>query len=203
MKPILFAENTTTFTSNGIGRLSDALDCTVTEERNGQYELEMTYPMSGQHYGDIAIRKIVVVKPSANATLQAFRIYKMGKPINGKVTIYAQHITYDLSKNVCMPQTVTASGTACNTALQGLKNTAIESCPFSFWTDVTTVASYKQTVPGSIRSRLGGVEGSILDQFGGEYEWDNLTVKLHHHRGSDRDITLRYGREQMSSFWPA
>ena len=194
MKPILFAENTTTFTSNGIGRLSDALDCTVTEERNGQYELEMTYPMSGQHYGDIAIRKIVVVKPSANATLQAFRIYKMGKPINGKVTIYAQHITYDLSKNVCMPQTVTASGTACNTALQGLKNTAIESCPFSFWTDVTTVASYKQTVPGSIRSRLGGVEGSILDQFGGEYEWDNLTVKLHHHRGSDRDITLRYGK---------
>ena len=194
MKPILFAENTTTFTSNGIGRLSDALDCTVTEERNGQYELEMTYPMSGQHYGDIAIRKIVVVKPSANATLQAFRIYKMGKPINGKVTIYAQHITYDLSKNVCMPQTVTASGTACNTALQGLKNTAIESCSFSFWTDVTTVASYKQTVPGSIRSRLGGVEGSILDQFGGEYEWDNLTVKLHRHRGTDRDITLRYGK---------
>lgn len=194
MKPILFAENATSFNTNGIGRLSDALDCTVTEERNGQYELEMTYPMSGQHYGDIAIRKIVVVKPSANATLQAFRIYKMGKPINGKVTIYAQHITYDLSKNVCMPQTVTASGTACNTALQGLKNTAIESCPFSFWTDVTTVASYKQTVPGSIRSRLGGVEGSILDQFGGEYEWDNLTVKLHRHRGTDRDITLRYGK---------
>ena len=194
MKPILFAENSTNFTTNGIGRLSDALDCTVTEERNGQYELEMTYPMSGAYYSEIAIRKIVVVKPSANATLQAFRIYKIGKPINGKVTIYAQHITYDLSKNVCMPQMVVASGTACNTALQGLKSTAIESCPFTFWTDVTTVASYKQTVPGSIRSRLGGVEGSILDQFGGEYEWDNLTVKLHRHRGSDRDITLRYGK---------
>lgn len=194
LKPILFAENSTTFTSNGIGRLADALDCVVTEERNGAYELEMTYPMSGQHYEDIAIRKIVVVKPSANATLQAFRIYKLGKPINGKVKVYAQHISYDLSKNVCMPQTVVASGTACNTALQGLKSTAIESCPFSFWTDVTTVASYKQTVPASIRSRLGGTEGSILDQFGGEYEWDNFTVKLHRHRGTERDITLRYGK---------
>ena len=194
MKPILFAENSTVFTSNGIGRLADALDCVVTEERNGAYELEMTYPMSGQHYEDITIRKIVVVKPSANATLQAFRIYKLGKPINGKVKVYAQHISYDLSKNVCMPQTVTASSSACNTTLQNIKTSAIENCPFSFWTDVTTVASYKQTTPASIRSRLGGVEGSVLDQFGGEYEWDNFTVKLHRHRGTERDITLRYGK---------
>lgn len=194
MKPILFAENSTTFTSNGIGRLADALDCVVTEERNGAYELEMTYPMSGQHYEDIAIRKIVVVKPSANANLQAFRIYKLGKPINGKVKVYAQHISYDLSKNVCMPQTVTASSSACNTTLQNIKTSAIENCPFSFWTDVTTVASYKQSTPASIRSRLGGVEGSVLDQFGGEYEWDNFTVKLHRHRGTERDITLRYGK---------
>ena len=194
LKPILFAENSTTFTSNGIGWLADALDCVVTEERNGAYELEMTYPMSGQHYEDIAIRKIVVVKPSANATLQAFRIYKLGKPINGKVKVYAQHISYDLSKNVCMPQTVTASSSACNTTLQNIKTSAIENCPFSFWTDVTTVASYKQTTPASIRSRLGGVEGSVLDQFGGEYEWDNFAVKLHRHRGTERDITLRYGK---------
>ena len=194
MKPILFAENSTVFTSNGIGRLADALDCVVTEERNGAYELEMTYPMSGQHYEDIAIRKIVVVKPSANANLQAFRIYKLGKPINGKVKVYAQHITYDLSKNVCMPFSTAASSSACNTVLQGLKTNAVETCPFTFWTDVTTVASYKQLVPASIRQRLGGIEGSVLDQFGGEYEWDNFTVKFHKNRGTERDITLRYGK---------
>lgn len=194
LKPILFAENSTVFTSNGIGRLADALDCVVTEERNGAYELEMTYPMSGQHYEDIAIRKIVVVKPSANATLQAFRIYKLGKPINGKVKVYAQHISYDLSKNTCMPFSVSASSSACNTVLQGLKSNAVESCPFTFWTNVTTVASYSQIIPASIRQRLGGIEGSVLDQFGGEYEWDNYTVKLHRQRGAERDITLRYGK---------
>lgn len=194
MIPILFAENSTVFTSNGIGRLSDAFSCNVVEERNGQYELQMSYPMTGQHYSEITIRSIIVVKPSANANIQPFRVYKISKPINGKVTVFAQHISYDLSKNVCMPFSVTALGTACNTTLQGLKSNAVETCPFTFWTDVNTVASYKQTTPASIRQRLGGVEGSVLDQFGGEYEWDNWTVKLHKNRGTEKDITLRYGK---------
>lgn len=194
MKPILFAESATQFNTNGIGRLSDAIYCDVVEERNGLYELEMQYPISGQHYEDITIRSIVVVKPSANAGLQAFRIYKITKPINGKVTIYAQHVSYDLTKNVVMPFSVTAAATAANTTLQGLKTHAVETCPFDFWTDVNTVASYSQSIPASIRQRLGGVEGSVLDQFGGEYEWDNFTVKLHKNRGIEKDVTLRYGK---------
>ena len=197
MKPILFAENSTTFTTNGIGRLSDAISCIVIEERNGQYELEMVYPIDGQHYSDIGIRKIIVAIPSDGASLQAFRIYQMSKPINGKVTINARHITYDLSKNTSMPFSVAASPTACASTLAGLKSNAVETCPFTFWTDVTTGASYTQTVPGSIKSRLGGVEGSVLDQFGGEFEWDNWTVKLHNQRGrlaTTTGLSLRYGK---------
>ena len=194
MIPILFSENSTDFTTNGIGRLSDAISCVVDEERNGQFELQMVYPESGVHFSDIGIRRIIVAKPSALGSLQPFRIYKITKPINGKVTIYGQHISYDLSKNVCMPFSVVASSTACNTALQGLKTNAVETCPFTFWTDVDTVASYSQSAPASIRQRLGGVEGSILDQFNGEYEWDNFTVKLHEARGTEKDITLRYGK---------
>ena len=102
MIPILFAPSATSFTTNGIGRLSDAPTGKVIEELNGEFELEMTYPMSGVHYSDIGIRKIIVVKPSANTTLQAFRIYQITKPINGRITVYAQHISYDLSKNVCL-----------------------------------------------------------------------------------------------------
>ena len=195
MIPILFSENSTTFTTNGIGRLSDALSCNVIEERNGQYELQMSYPMTGRHYSDIAIRSIIVAKPSANATLQAFRVYSITKPINGKVTVFAQHISYDLSKNVSMPFSISpASSTACNSTLQGLKANAVETCPFTFWTDVDTVATYSQATPSSIRQRLGGVQGSVLDQFGGEYEFDNWTVKLHKNRGAEKNITLRYGK---------
>ncbi len=197
MKPILFSENSTTFSTNGIGRLADAISCVVTEERNGMYELEMEYPIDGQHYSDIGIRKIIAAIPCDGGTMQAFRIYQISKPISGRVIINAQHISYDLSKNTCMPFNVTSSPSACNSTLQRLKTNAVESCPFSFWTNVTTAGSYTQSVPATIKSRLGGVEGSVLDQFGGEFEWDNFTVKLHNQRGTlavNNGITLRYGK---------
>lgn len=197
MNPILFSENSTTFTTNGIGRLSDAISCVVTEERNGQYELEMEYPIDGQHFGEIGIRSIIGAVPCDGGSIQAFRVYKMTKPISGRVKINAQHISYDLSKNTSMPFSITSSPSACSQALAGLKSHAVETCPFTFWTDVTTAGSYSQSAPASIKSRLGGVEGSILDQFGGEYEWDNFTVKLHRQRGSLAELnglTLRYGK---------
>lgn len=194
MTPILFAEATTTFTTNGIGRLTDAISCYVTEERNGQYELAMVYPVTGQHYSDVRNRAIIGVIPYVDATLQPFRIYKITKPLNGKVAVYARHISYDLNKNTAMPFSVEVSSTACNDTLQGLKSHAVEECPFAFETDVTTLSGYNQTTPSTIRQRLGGIEGSVLDQFGGEYEWDGYTVKLLKSRGHDNGVELRYGK---------
>lgn len=194
MIPILFSENITVFTSNGIGRLSDAISCVVTEERNGQYELQMVYPSTGKHFEDINLRAIIVAKPSTGTNNQPFRIYNISKPIDGKVTINAQHISYDLTKNVCMPFSVSASSSACYQVLQNLKSYAVETCPFNFSTDVVTVASYDQKAPASIRSRLGGTEGSVLDQFHGEYEWDVYDVKFWANRGQTKNIPLRYGK---------
>ena len=194
MKPILFAENSTSFTSNGIGRL-DAISCKVTEERNGIYELDMEIAQSSKYADSIGMNSIICAIPSDGASLQPFRVYKITKPINGKFKVYAQHISYQLSLIPAMPFSITASSSACASALAGLKSNAVGSCPFMFWTDVTTVSSYTQTVPASIRSRLGGVEGSVLDQFGGEYEFDNYTVKLHRYRGVQTpSVTLRYGK---------
>ena len=85
------------------------------------------------------------------------------------------------------------SGTAA-LALQRLKSEALESCPFEFWTDQDSQGSYSTPAPASIRSRLGGVTGSILDCFGGEYEWDGWTVKLWKARGSETSVVLRYGK---------
>lgn len=194
LKPILFDENSIIFTTNGIGRL-DCISCKVTEERNGMYELEAVVPESAKHFSDLAMSRIIVAKPSDGGSLQPFRIYKITKPINGKSTVYAQHLSYQLSYIPTMPFSVDASSTACATVLSRLKSNAVQPCPFSFWTDVTTVASYKQDVPSSIRQRLGGIEGSVLDQFGGEFEWTNWLVKLHKFRGvQNPTVTLRYGK---------
>jgi phage minor structural protein len=194
MIPILFTENSNTFTTNGIGRLSDAISCVVTEERNGQFELSMVYPADGKHFEDITLRALIVADASPAQTKQPFRIYKISKPINGKVTINAQHISYDLSKNVSMPFSVSASSSACANALNGLKTNAVETCPFTFSTNVTTVASFAQLAPATIRQMMGGVEGSVLDQFGGEYKFDKFAVSLMVSRGTTKNIPLRYGK---------
>lgn len=194
MKPILFAKDATNFNTNGLGTL-DAISCIVTEERNGLFELELSIAESSLHASEIEMTSIILAKVPDKQDKQAFRVYKITKPINGIFKVYAQHISYQLSFIPCMPFSVLASASACNDTLQGLKTNAVESCPFSFITDLTTVASYIQEAPASIRSRLGGVAGSVLDQFGGEFDWDNYTVSLLAHRGvTVPQVTLRYGK---------
>ncbi len=191
MIPILYPENETEYLSNGIGRLSDATRCIVTEERNGIYELEMDYPMTGAHFSSLMEGKIIAAEPSDGRPFQPFVIYKITRPIKGIVTVYAEHISYMLSKIPVMPFTAGS----CTEALQKIKDKAALPCPFEFWTDKGVTATMKVETPTSARSLLGGSEGSVLDTYGtGEYEWDHFTVKLHLHRGEDRGVELKFGK---------
>lgn len=185
-----YYDGTTGLQGNGVGVLRDCISCTVTEERNGSYELEMVYPITGQHYSSIKLRGLIKAKPNPYSVEQLFRVYEISRPINGQVTVYAQHISYDLSGVPVSPCT----GDRASTALAALAQAAAVDMPFTLWTDLNTAADFSVTEPSSLRRMLGGVEGSILDVYGGEYEWDNYTVKLHSHRGSDRGVTIRYGK---------
>ena len=191
--PILYSATETNFDHNGIGILSACVSCEVTEEANGIFELAMTYPMDGVHFAEIGDRAIIKAKADQFRDPQLFRVYAISKPMNGIVTVLAEHISYDLSGVPVKPFSAsTASG-----ALAGLKSNAVVDCPFDFWTDKATQANFKVSVPASIRSRLGGVAGSIIDVYGGEYEFDNFTVKLHNHRGQNRGVSIRYGKNLM------
>ena len=190
MNPILFEPTAKSFNNNGIGILSDAAFCEVTEERNGIYELVLNYPMSGLHFSEIKYRSIILAKPNVTAKAQPFRVYRITKPINGIVTVYAQHISYDLSGTAVLPF---KAGSAA-AALQALKNNSVGENSFEFWTDKSTVAEMAVKTPASVRAMLGGVEGSVLDTYGGEYEWDGYTVKLYNKRGQNRGVSIRYGK---------
>ena len=192
MKPILFPSNAGVFTSQGKGTLTDTISCYVTEERNGAYELVMQYPVTGIHFDEIQDRDIILAIPSPHRAAQPFRIYRMDSPINGIVTIYAQHISYDLSG---IPVRPFGGAVSCSDALQKLISNSVIDNHFSIWTDKTVVGDYAVTFPQSCRALLGGTEGSILDVFGkGEYEFDNWTIKLYVSRGSDKGFVIRYGK---------
>lgn len=191
MIPILYEGNETQFLTNGIGRLSDAISCTVEENLNGPYELTMTYPISGIHYDDIQTDRLIFATPFDGGDAQPFRIYQISRAINGVVTVNAEHISYLLNKVIVMP----FQATSCSSALVGLKTNAANNCPFTFTTTKTVVGTFTLSEPQALRGLLGGQSGSILDVYGkGEYEFDRWTVRLSTSRGSDRGVTLRYGK---------
>lgn len=191
MIPILYRNEETNFVTNGIGRLSDCISCTVTEERNGAYECEFKYPISGERYNDIENGCIIYCTHDETQVPQAFIIYGHSAPINGVVTFYAHHISYKLSKLVVMP----FKASSIQDTLNKLKLNISTANNFTFWTDKTTVGNYTLDVPTTVRSMLGGQEGSILDIYGkGDYEWDMFTVKLHANRGQDSGVEIRYGK---------
>ena len=191
MIPVLYKANETKFDSQGVGCLTDCITCYVHEKLNGVYELKFTYPITGVHFSDIKVGAIVDAIPSDGKAVQHFRIDTITKSIGGKVTVEATHISYQLSYVPVKP--FDAVGVL--EALNGLKENSLTSNPFSVWTDISNTATkYSQKEPASFRQRLGGVEGSILDCFGGEYEFDNYTVKLYAHRGIDRGVVIEYGK---------
>ncbi len=191
MIPILHDQTETQFQNQGIGPLSSALSCIVTEERNGQYELAMEYPVDGQHWRYVHLECIILAKPSDGSDPQPFRIYRISKPLKGICRIYASHISYQLSHIPVMP----FSAQSFSDALNGLVQNSAETCPFNVWTDVQKSGGFTVATPASFRSLLGGSSGSLLDTYGSaEYEFDRWTVKAHTRRGADRGVTISFGK---------
>lgn len=182
----LAADNTA-----GLGSLAEAVSCIVTEERNGAYILTMRLPITAAHYKDITVGGIIKAKANDNQPEQLFRIQKISRPIGGIVTISANHISYDLGKTSVAPcEAVGAAAT-----MTTLKANMTGGAAFSLATDIpNSTSTYANAVPQSLRACLGGQQGSVLDVFGGEYEWNNLAVTLHAARGRNRGVVLRYGK---------
>lgn len=194
MIPVLFPPDATTFTTQGLGALSDVLECYVEEERNGEYEGYLKYPITGIHYEDIGLRYIIVAKPNDTDDPQPFRIYNVSKPLNGIVTVRFQHLIYDLSGYPASP----FAAATLSAALTGLISNCPVSCPFTLSSSRSVTATFRADVPASIRSWMGGKQGSLLDIYGGEWHYDKYTATLPTSRGANRGVVIRYGKNLLN-----
>lgn len=190
--PILYAASETDFTTNGIGLLTDAVSCTVTEERNGAYEATLVYPAKGHLAEYIAEDAIIKAKANDTDEPQLFRIYKSGKQIGSNTTWNAEHISYELTGNPV--ERFSVSGVNAEQALNRLLAAAVFKHKYTATSDITTVNSTSIADVVSVRKALGGVEGSILDTWGGEYHFNNYRIELLKARGADNGVTIEYGK---------
>ena len=182
---------------NGVGILSDATECTVTEEMNGMFTLSMTYPVGGLHWIDIDVGMYIVCRPNEFADEQPFIIKKISKAMGGSVKIDADHISYAASG-------IMISGF--NSANSGAFRTFVNSnavnnvVGIAFDTDIEKSALYigAYRPPRSMRSVLLEKEDSFLRLYGGEFEFNGLSVFAHSRRGSDRGVTIRYGKNLIA-----
>lgn len=189
--PILYTKFEENFDNNGIGVLTDCVSCYVTEELNGAYEAEFQYPINGVYYSQIIEGCFIKCKPNDTAEPQIFKIYRSTKPIRGVVKFYCEHISYQLNGFPIDSININASF---KLLLQGILSASLVSHSF-------TSKSYKKNAIGkidlkavSVRAALGGTKGSLLDKYGGEYEFDNFSVILHDRRGSDNGVKIKYGK---------
>ena len=197
MIPILYEAKTSDFTGNGTGFLRDATECTVKEVRNDTFELTLKYPENGVYADKITEDAIIKAKPNNKDNDQLFRIYKSGKTIAGVNTFYAEHISYELNSNpICQP---VIEGKNPQQAIEQVLSQAAVPNNYTAWSDIQTHNSTSVDDVVSVRKMLGGVEGSILDTWGGEYQFDNFTIKLWKERGKDTGETIRYGKNLITA----
>ena len=194
MIPILYSASEQDFTTMGLGALNEATSCEVHTVLNGMFELEMKYPVTGRRYSDLQISCVIKAVAEKNGTPQLFDIYAITKPMSGIVTVYASHVSGRKQFIPIMP----CSAMNVVDAFAAIDAAAAETNPFTFWTDKGTAAKFELTVPAPLGSVLGGMSGSILDVYRGEYEFDNFTIKLYNNRGGDNGVTLRYGKNITS-----
>ena len=204
MTPILYESDEKEFWSKGLGPLSDAEKCTVTEERNGAYTLLMTYPIDGAQADKIANNRIIKADNAYDLKNQLF-VIKTVTPImteTGEISlsIYAEHISY-ITNDLSIPPELSLTGTA-QQALDQWKDSLIggDASGITVDSDVTNTSSTLLSIQNvaNARQALGGVEGSILYCWKGEYKFDNLHISLKKQRGTTANTLLSYGRNLLT-----
>ena len=190
MTPILHEADVTSIGNYGLGALKDALSCTVSCEENGAYDLTLIYPMTGLHAELLAERRLISAAPSRYENRQLFRIYRMTRPIDGKIQAYAHHISYDL--NNCIVKPFTAA--SLSEAITKLKAGIVGDCPFDISASYDTAGTFSVSKPMTVRAALlSSNSDNLASAYDGIWTFDGLSCVLRKKETVDRGVKIAYG----------
>ncbi len=192
MIPILYKSDEKDFFHNGLGLLSEALDWTVDETLNGEFEFHMVYPLVGRLFEDISEDMQIKAKPNDKDEPHVFRIYETEiDATNQTMHIYGASNVFDLLGN--MVSDVIVTNATPNEAWQAIVSDAMEPISLSFHSDISTRSSTRWT-RRNVLNCIAGEEGSLLQYWGGEIKRGNNWLWLYKRRGRDNVTTIRHGK---------
>ena len=197
--PILYKANETNFEHLGVSVLSDASKCYVSREKNGIYILEFDYPVNGKDVDKIKEGMYIKSDAGYRTKNQRFVVSKITKTQN-EFKIYCQHISQVKTTMNAIRPDITLTNVSAMGALTAWRDNLLDSREeFFVQSDIGTLNSTTWKVENieNARDALGGKAGSILDVWGGEYEFDNLNITLHKSMGIDNPTIIAYGKNLL------
>lgn len=199
MIPVLYEAKETRFRTFGLGEIADAYEIKVTRERNGNYSLYIKYPLDGV-FASVFKEEMKIKSDAGRRTKwQTFEINRVLRNSKDHIEIFARHISMR-TQDIALKPFVNGSSIGAESALEVWKENLVGDDKFDVKSDILTLGSFNWEVDkiGNARGALGGVAGSILDVYGGEYEFDNRTIILHKQMGRKAPTVLEYGRNIVS-----
>lgn len=197
--PILYQAGETNFNHLGLGILKDTISAVVSEDLNGKFELDLVYAYNNRLSKSLVSGNVIKVDAGNILKEQLFTIGQVSKTLDGKISVHAEHVSYIMQDLTLKPKTVVYQQDAQN-ALKQLLNAIKETDHgFTVVSDISTISSSTWSVPDfkTPRDVLAGVDGSILDNWGGEYRFDNRRILLLKQRGSYANTVIAYGRNLL------
>ncbi|WP_201308122.1 phage tail spike protein [Companilactobacillus farciminis] len=199
--PVLFESSESDFTTQGIGVLTDCLSVEVTNEFNELPELKLDYLATGDIANELVKDRIIMADVGEGYLKQLFRIDSVKKSIDNEIEVTASHILNDLSYNT-LKQNINASAVTPVAAFNLLKNQLEQPEPklkmISSITGTTNI-SWDMTKIDNAKKALGGADGSLLQQFKGEYLFDNYTVHYERTIGNKTGKVIEYGKDLVQA----
>ena len=193
MIPRIYDNSFTTYESNGLGLLVDTISCQVEEESNGDFELTLVYPSDGSFF--YALKQDNLIKADASDSLkgQLFRIDTISKPLNGQVTVYAKHISFDLAKN-SLNEDINERNINCENAGKHMLQKSDADSRFSIESNIEMLGNYSMDRKTDCLSAIAGTRGSLIDTFGNGPKLlrDNFTISVLTRRGKDDNTLIAY-----------
>lgn len=193
MIPRIYDNSFTTYESNGLGLLVDAISCQVEEESNGDFELTLVYPSDGSFFYALKQDNLVKADASDNLKGQLFRIDTISKPLNGQVTVYAKHISFDLAKN-SLNEDVNEKNIKCENAGKHMLQKSDADSRFTIESNIEMLGNYSMDRKTDCLSAIAGTRGSLIDTFGNGPKLlrDNFTISVLTRRGKDDNTLIAY-----------